>query len=439
MCSKGCDATPRAILAMIRDTSNQDVLLESAAEPRPLRRWFLWGALMVAAIVSGVVGARRWGLGERSVDRERIRIGEVVRGTLVRDIVADGRVTAANNPTLYAVAAGTVTFRVRAGDAVQRGRALAEIASPELTSQLAQQRAVMASFEAEVGRAELGVLQGRANARKRIDEVELDRQTASRELERYTIGYRERLVPELDMLRAQDSLRKADILLSHARADRTLADRALGFELRTRQLALDRQRAIVAELERQVDALIIRSPVEGQVGQLLVAQSANVPANAPVLRVVDLTAFELEIKVPDSFARDLAIGMPAQIGGGALDSPARVRSIAPEVVGGEVESRLEFVGKSPEGLRQNQRLTARILIDEKTDVLLVERGPSLESGGGHRAYFVSDGVAERRPLVTGGASVSAIEILSGAAPGDRLVISGADAFGDTERIRIAGD
>jgi HlyD family secretion protein len=107
------------------------------------------------------------------------------------------------------------------------------------------------------------------------------------------------------------------------------------------------------------------------------------------------------------------------------------------VVGGEVESRLEFVGKMPDGLRQNQRLTARVLVDEKPDVLLVERGPSLEAGGGRTVYFVRDGVAERRPLVMGAVSLAAIEILSGAGAGDRLVISGADAFGDAERVRIA--
>ena len=134
------------------------------------------------------------------------------------------------------------------------------------------------------------------------------------------------------MLRAEDSLRKAEILLAHANGDRLLSERVLGFERRTRQLARDRQRAIVRELERQVDALVIRSPVDGQVGQLLVAQSANVPANGAVLRVVDLTAFELEIKVPDSFARDLAIGMPAEIDSGALEYSGRVRSVAPEVV-----------------------------------------------------------------------------------------------------------
>jgi HlyD family secretion protein len=423
---------------MIRDTSRQDILIAGAAEHRRLRRGLLIIVAALAAIVAVVALVQRWGLGGRSVDRERIRVAEVVRGTLVRDIVADGRVTAANNPTLYAVAAGVVTFHVQAGDAARRGQPLAEIASPELSSQLAQQRAAMAGLETEVERASLGVEQGRANAKKLIDEAELDRQTALREEERYRIGYRERLVPELELLRAEDNLRKAQIRLEHARSDRVMLERALGFELRTRRLALEQQRAVVSELERQFEALVIRSPVDGQVGQLLVAQSANVPVNAPVLRVVDLTAFELEIMVPDSFARDLAIDMPAKIGAGTLEYEGRVRSVAPEVVGGEVASRIEFVGKVPEGLRQNQRLTARILLDEKPDVLMVERGPSLEAGGGHSAYIVYGGVAERRQLLTGAASIGAVEILSGAAAGDHIVISGADAFGDAERIRIAG-
>jgi HlyD family secretion protein len=424
---------------MIRDTSNQDLALGSNAEPRALRRWLLWALLAGVAIALAVVAARRWSLGERSVDLERIRIGEVTRGKLVRDLVADGRVTAANNPTLYAAAAGIVTFRVHAGDAAKRGQPLAEIDSPELSSELAQERAVMAGLETEVERADIGVQQGRANAQKGVDEAELNRKTASRELERYRFGYRERLVPELEMLRAEDALERAEILVAHAKGDQKLSERALGFELRTRRLALDRQREIVRELERRTEALVIRSPVDGQVGQLLVAQSSNVVAHAPVLRVVDLTAFELEIQVPDSFARDLAIGMPAQIGTANREYAGRVRSVAPEVVGGEVASRLEFVGAPPEGLRQNQRLTARVLLDEKADVLQVERGPSLEAGRSTAAYFVRDGVAERRPLVTGAASIGALEILSGADAGDRLVISGADAFGDSERVRIAAD
>jgi len=97
----------------------------------------------------------------------------------------------------------------------------------------------------------------------------------------------------------------------------------------------------------------------------------------------------------------------------------------------------EFVDQRPAGLRQNQRLGARILIEERPNVLKVERGPWLESGGGNIAYFVDDGVAERRSIRTGAVSLDAVEIVSGAKVGDEIVVAGAYAFGTSQRVRIA--
>jgi HlyD family secretion protein len=164
-----------------------------------------------------------------------------------------------------------------------------------------------------------------------------------------------------------------------------------------------------------------------------VAQRATVAANAPIITVVDLGAFDW-IRVPASPAISRSASRDQA---GTAKFVGRVRSVAPEVVDGNVATRLEFVDQRPAGLRQNQRLTARILIEERPNVLKVERGPFVESGGGNTAYFVDDGVAERRAIRTGAISLDAIEILSGANAGDQIVVSGADAFGDAERVRIA--
>jgi HlyD family secretion protein len=245
------------------------------------------------------------------------------------------------------------------------------------------------------------------------------------------------VIPELELRRSQDSLKKAEIGLAHAKTEASLSTKELGFDLGTKQQSVGRQREIVKELERQVAALEVTSPVDGQVGQLLVAQRQNVTANAPVLTVVDLGAFELELKVPDSFARDLALGMGAEIRSGTQTFPARVRSVSPEVVDGNVATRLEFANDRPAGLRQNQRLTARILIEERADVLKVERGPFLETGGGNSAYFIEDGMAEKRPIRIGAVSLDAVEITAGAQVGDQIVITGADTFDNAQRVRIA--
>ena len=101
-----------------------------------------------------------------------------------------------------------------------------------------------------------------------------------------------------------------------------------------------------------------------------------------------------------------------------------------------VATRLEFADHRPAGLRQNQRLGARILIEERRDVLKIERGPFVDSGGGNVAYFVTANLAERRTIRPGAISLDAVEIVSGANAGDQIIVMGADAFGNAERVRL---
>jgi HlyD family secretion protein len=279
----------------------------------------------------------------------------------------------------------------------------------------------------------------RSNARKLLDQAEIDRTAAQRDLERNQRAFDGGAVAQIDVARSQDALKKSDLGLVHARNEYSLQGRGAGLDLRNKRLLADRQRAVVAELQRQVDALTLRAPFDGQVGQVMAAQRSNVALNAPVLSVVDLSVFEVEIKVPESFARDLAIGMPAQLTGPTGELQAEVAAVSPEVVNGEVTGRLRFKGKQPPGLRQNQRMSVRILLDTRRNVLMVERGPFLEQGGGNSAYVMDGSSAVKRPVRTGASSLGYVEIVGGANEGDRIVVSGADGFGDVERVRITGE
>ncbi len=171
-----------------------------------------------------------------------------------------------------------------------------------------------------------------------------------------------------------------------------------------------------------------------------VPQGTQVVANGPVLSVVDLSRFEVEMKVPESFARDLGIGMPAQITSNGARFAGEIAAVSPEVVNGEVTARVRFADhKQPPGLRQNQRLSVRVVMDTKRNVLMVERGPFVEQDGGNFAYVVDGGSAARRPISTGAASLDAIEITSGLQAGDRIVVSGTDQFDNADRVRISGN
>jgi len=110
------------------------------------------------------------------------------------------------------------------------------------------------------------------------------------------------------------------------------------------------------------------------------------------------------------------------------------------VVNGEVTARVRFAqGKQPPALRQNQRLSVRIVMDTRRNVLMVERGPFVEQDGGNAAYVVDGSSAVRRAIRTGASSLSNVEILSGLQPGDRIVVSGSDQFDNADRVRISGN
>lgn len=425
---------------MIRDTSAQDQVVsptrpDGATAPAWRRhRWPLLASIGLLACIGWAVHA--WSNASRSFDGSRLRIAEVQRGDLVRDIAADGRVIAANSPTLYAISAGMLDLKVVAGDVVKQGQELATIDSPELRSKLAQEATTLAGLEAEASRAALDATLARARSRKETDQASIDRQAAERDLQRYQRGFDGGAVPQIDLAKAQDSLKKADITLTNATADARLQSQGADLDARNKRLLADRQKAVVAEVQRQVDALTLRAPFDGQVGQVQATQSTNLVANAPVLGVVDLSRFEVEIKVPESFARDLAIGMPAQLtGGNGQPFAGEISAVSPEVVNGEVNARVRFADKQPPGLRQSQRMSVRVLLDTRRNVLKVERGPFVEQGSG-MAYVMDGRTAIRRPVETGVTSLGEVEIISGVQPGDRIVVAGSELFRDAERVSI---
>ena len=419
---------------MIRDTSAQDRRIDVAPSRK---RHVVIGAvcaIVFAALIWVVPTVGRLISAGNSVSSTSLRIAQVKRGTLTRDISAQGKIVAAQSPTLYATAAGTVTLLTHAGDKVQKDQVLAEVDSPELKNKLEQEQATLSSVEVDVERSGIDNRQKQLLAKKTIDQAQIDRVTAAREVDRNQRAFKAGAIPEINVLRAQDALAKADLDVTHAQADAGLVTETGAFEQKTKRLALDRQKLLVADLQRQVDLLKVRSPVAGQVGQLLVQQKANVAANTGLVTVIDLTSLEVEVQVPEVFAHDLAIGMPAEIADGAEKYTGELSAVSPEVVDSQVVARVRFGERKPPGLRQNQRLTTRILIDEHPNVLMVERGSFVDSGAGRVAYLVHDGIAERKPIQIGATSLNAVEIVSGVKEGDRIVISGTDAFNGAQKV-----
>ncbi len=391
--------------------------------------------LVIAWILIPLVN--RWASATITVPLERLRIATVTRGDLVRDVSVQGRVIAAVSPTLYAPAAGSITLQVEAGASVGAGQVLAVIDSPELTSQFKQAQAAQQQQAMELERQRIESRQLALDKRKAADLAEVALVAAKREKRRADQANAVSVISVIDFEKAQDDLRNADLVYEHALADANLFDERLAFELRVSELKLEGQKLLVDDLQRQVDALAIKSPVNGIVGDLLVSQKAAVSRDMPVMAVVDLSRFEIVAQVPESYADDLGIGMAAEIIVGNERFLGQLVAVSPEIVNSQVGSRIRFGERTPKNIRQNQRLTTRILIEERPDVLMLQRGQFLESGGGRIAYVLNgEGLAIRKSITIGARSLSAIEIAAGLAEGDRVIISSVDRFRGADSVLI---
>ncbi len=422
---------------MIQSTSTMDRPVDAK---RPLsKRLLLSLGPVLALLVAGALvypKLSRWLQAERSVALSRVRLGRVVRGDLERDVSVQGRVVAAFHPTTFSPASGIVRLEVRAGQAVESGQVLAVVASPELNSRLEQERSTLLSMGTDLERQRIQARQQNLTNRQAVDLAAVELEAARRAMRRAEQTKAQGILNDVAYERAQDDQRRSELSLTHAQEKAQLETESLEFETRNRELGVGRQRLVVADLERQVAELSVRAPVSGQVSRLDVDDHDAVTSGQPLVTVVDLSALEVEVLIPESYADEIAAGVPAVVRSGGDEYAGEVKSIAPEVEGTQVRGVVIFSEGVPEGLRQNQRVSTRLVLESRSDVLKVPRGPFLEAGGGNQAYVIDGSMAILRPIRVGAASVEEVEIISGLELGDQLIISDTSRFEGARRVYL---
>ncbi|MES2068776.1 MAG: efflux RND transporter periplasmic adaptor subunit [Pseudomonadota bacterium] len=423
---------------MIRDTSAQDSVISAAPAWRN-KKILIWAGLAVAGAV-GIMGAvlllSAWGGSSQSVSLARLSVAPVARGTLVRDAAVNGRMVAAISPTLYSTASSTVTLKVKAGDTVKKGDIVAELESPDLSNDLKREQASYEQLEAEVGRQRILARKQKLLARRDADQAEIERVSAARTYQRIEGAGQIGVVAKIDFLKAQDALKSAEIRAKHAELATGLENEDVDLALKTKVSQLQQQRLSRDNAQRRVDELKLRAPVDGFVGTLSVANRSVVAANTALMTLVDLSQLEVELEIPETYVADLGLGMNAEININGVKAVGKLSALSPEVVKNIVLARVRFNGAQPPGLRQSQRVSARLLIEERPNVLMLPRGPFVENEGGRYAYVLENGVARRRPIKMGATSVTAVEILDGLKEGDKVVIAGTDNFENAASVSI---
>jgi HlyD family secretion protein len=421
----------------MRNTSGQDRVIEKNA--LPYRKTILG---VTTTIVIGIALFYAWPSltrlfsADQTISQAQLRFAKVQVGDLQRDVSLQGKVIAANSPTLFAPSSGIVSLQIKAGNKVQKGQVLASIYSPELTNMLSQEESTYDQVAIEVGRHRIQIKSSLLNNQQAIELALVNLEASKVEKNRAEISIKSSLISQRELEEKVATFKRATLAYRHALQNHQLQKESMEFDLKSKQSQLERQEFVVTDLRRQVANLSIISPTDGIIGSVNIREKDTVILNAPLLTIIDLSIFEVEVKIPENYADDLGIGLKTEINFNGQTHMGEVTAISPEVFEGQVVGRIRFKQADLAGLRQNQRVTARVLIESKENVLKVKRGAFVESGGGRIAYVVKNQSATKRSIQLGARSLGEVEVLSGLEQGDEIIISSISQFNASELISI---
>ena len=421
---------------MISGTHGQDEVITSKKKSIS-NKWYISisAILFVAYLLMPTM--KQWYFSIPTVEAKELIMSQVTKGDLIRDVAVNGKVVAANAPQLYSPEEGQVTLIAKPGESVNKNQVVASIYSPELKALIKQQRSTLEQLKIDSKRSELENREAQLNLEGQLNTALSELNVAIREKERAEISYEKQVISEVDWLKAKDRLDDANRNFNHDEKRVELAKEKLQFEQQNRVFLVEKQQLILDELLRRESSLTILAPVTGVVGNWLVAQKNNVPANQAIMSIVDLSEYEAELSVPEFYADDLGIGLPVSMKINNHIITGSVIAISPEIEGSQVQVRAKLNNNLDLQLRQNQRLNARNEFEKKSDVLMVKKGAFVGSMGGKFAYRLTNSqLAEQVAIEVGSSSVDYIELLAGVSEGDTLIISDYEKFNQAQQISL---
>jgi len=421
---------------MIEGTNSQDQLIEEIQTPFPIKYIIIFLALALITYLM-MPTLSLWYSSTPNISNSSLTIASVTRGELVRDVAVSGKAVAANAPQLYSTEVGKITLLSKPGEAVSQNQIVAKLNSPELEALIKQQESTLEQLSISANRGLLEDKEAQLDLESNMNAAQSSLNVAKRERQRSEISYKKQIISEVDWMKSQDTLTDAARFYQHAKKRVELANERLTFEKKHRQFLVQKQQLILDELNRRHQALDIKAPVAGVVGNWLVAQKNSIAANTAIMTIVDLSEYEAELNVPEFYADDIGLGLTVAMQISGVDVIGEIIAVSPEIKANQVKVRAKLVSQKNIQLRQNQRINARIEFEKKSNVLMVKRGAFIGSLAGKFAFKkIDDYTAKKVAITLGVSSVDFVELTSGVTEGDEIITSDYQDFNTTEQINI---
>ena len=405
------------------------------------RKQYMLGAIAVIIVVAVSVGLSQLRPAAPTVDRATVWVDTVKRGPMVRQVRGLGTLVPVDEARRWVPAStqGRVERIVlRPGVQVTPDTVVLELSDPQVQQALNDAEQQLRAAEADYNSAKARLDADMLNIRSQSAIVRAEHENAQTEYEMNRGLAKEGLVSNLILKQSQV---RAESLATRNKieSDRLkVAEASAMAQLQSAQALVDQRRSNYNLRRQQVDQLRVRAGMTGVLEQVPVEVGQQVQPGTNLVRVADPTRLKAELRIAETQARDLTIGQIAAVDTRQGIIPGRVSRIDPSAQNGTVTVDVALEGELPRGARPDLSVDGTIELERLENVLFVGR-PAFGQEQSTVGLFRLDpesGEATRAQVQLGRSSVNTIEVLSGLAEGDQVVLSDMSAWDQFERIRL---
>ena len=411
----------------------------SVARQKRLRQIALAAVgLIIVGLVSVVLA--RLKPAAPTVERATVWVDTVKRGAMLRQVRGLGTLVPVDEARRWVPAStqGRVERIVlRPGAVVTPDTVVLELSDPEARQSLDDAEQQLLGAEADLASLEARLQTERLTQRSTAATVEADYHQAQLEKEVNEDLAKDGLVSSLVL---KQSTVRADSLATRYSLEQErvkVTEENVRAQLRAQQARVDQMRSLAALRRQQVDQLRVRAGMHGVLEQVPVEVGQQVAPGTNLVRVADPTRLKAELRIAETQARDLAIGQVAQVDTRNGIIPGKVIRIDPAAQNGTVTVDVELEGPLPRGARPDLSVDGTVELERLDNVLYVGR-PAFGQEQSTVGLFRLDqeGEATRTQVQLGRSSVNTIEVMSGLAEGDQVVLSDMSAWDQFDRVRL---
>lgn len=397
--------------------------------------WISGGAVLLFVIVYALLSVG--GSSTLRVEADKLTVSEVAYGEFQEFIAVSGTIVPIKTFYLDATQGGTVTqVLLDEGSYVNVGDEILQLDNTDLHLDIMYREAQL--FEQMNNLRNTRLLMEQNTLRLRADLLEIDRQISdSKRKYEGCVRLKEKgLISQHEFEQARDEYdywtKKRELTLQTQRQDSTL--RAIQIEQLEASVA--RMQTNMGIIKGKLENLVVKAPIAGHLTSLN-AEVGQLKSPGSRLGQIDvLEGFKINAGIDEYYIARISTGQKGEVKIAGKAFEVVTSKVYPEVREGRFQVDLEFVGAEPQGIRRGQTVQIRLALGELSEAVMLARGGFYNDTGGNWAYVLDESgkFATKRKIRLGRYNTQVYEVLDGLEPGENVITSSYDNFGDFDRL-----